>query len=508
MRNRFLAMGLISALLLILYIIIKLVPPEYIWSRSGGGEKAQIFSGGSSSLATDESGNVYVVGRFSGKSIKLGNITLNNNTASQSSTGFPDIFITKYNKEGEVVWAKCIEGLDFISCNGIAIDPDGYFYIAGSFMGASLTFPTQPFSTILLNETGFSSDIFLAKYDTSGKAIWAKRAGGNGGEVARGIDIDSRGNIYIIGSFGSRSFIVNTATPTQLNQTSNNNITDDIFIIKYNPSGDPIWAKCAGGNVNDYGYGIAIDNRDNVFITGTFGSSTISFDNITLTNTANTPNTEKDVFLAKLDSSGSSLWAIKAGGLEDDIGSAVVSDGKGNVYLCGSFESDTITFGSREIRSIQDIVRLWRFGEVTNTLFDDFGCVKKAFIAKYDALGFLLWTRNSGGCSAGNDVAADSFGNAYITGLYSTFQKLSGIFVSKISPTGDEKWLVKTEGEISKDCVSIEIYDNHAYITGWYNGPEMIFGNTPALTNSDPNNYKLFVAKLKSDYYSITRLRE
>ena len=108
---------------------------------------------------------------------------------------------------------------------------------------------------------------------------------------------------------------------------------------KLDSSGNWLWAKKAGGNNTDYGYGIAIDSSGNCYVTGYF-QSTATFGSINLAS-----NGGSDIFVAKLDSSGNWLWAQKAGGGSADQGYGISTDSSGNSYITGYFNG-TATFGN------------------------------------------------------------------------------------------------------------------------------------------------------------------
>ena len=112
--------------------------------------------------------------------------------------------------------------------------------------------------------------------------LWAKQAGGPG-EVApwteMGISADAEGNTYITGSFtGTFSF---PTLPAQTLLTSEGDA--DIFIAKYDASGNVLWAKRAGGSKVDAANSLKYDGFGNIYVVGSFTESA-NFGNIILTN--------------------------------------------------------------------------------------------------------------------------------------------------------------------------------------------------------------------------------
>ena len=95
-----------------------------------------------------------------------------------------------------------------------------------------------------------------------GDLAWAKRAGGSSIDTGRGIAVDASGNSYVTGSFrGSATFGPGETNATTLTSAG----IFDIFVAKYDASGDLVWATRAGGTGTDVGNGIALDDAGNSF---------------------------------------------------------------------------------------------------------------------------------------------------------------------------------------------------------------------------------------------------
>ena len=152
---------------------------------------------------------------------------------------------------------------------------------------------------------------------------WATPAGGVGYDVGRAIASDSQGNLYSIGYFSGTA----TFGSTTLETTGD----FDIYIAKLDSSGNFLWAVQAGGTDDDQGYGIAVDAAANVYVTGYYRGSA-AFGSTTLTG-----NGMYDIFIAKLDTNGSFLWAVCAGGTNDDCGLGIAVDASANAYLTSFF---------------------------------------------------------------------------------------------------------------------------------------------------------------------------
>jgi len=277
------------------------------------------------SVTTDDEGNVYVTGYFMGSTITFGSTTLFNIGGNYT------IFTVKYDGLGNALWAKSAGGIMPDYANSIVTDNNENVYITGGFRDTSIVFGTDT----LIN-AGLYNDVFITKYDSGGNVIWAKRAGGLSDDTGYSLIIDSIGNIYLVGTFNNTIAFDSTIL--------NSHGGTDIFIAKYNCAGNVIWAKSAGGNNYEFDPKIDKDNLGNIYITGTFSSSSIVFGSFTLIN-AGLDNT----FFVKYDSIGNVLWAKSFGGSSVDWGRGIATDAIGNVYLTGSFGSTSISFDSFNI---------------------------------------------------------------------------------------------------------------------------------------------------------------
>jgi len=297
----------------------------------------------------------------------------------------------------------------------------------------------------------------IPTYNQAPDWMWADAPQGNTSNDIFSIATDGSGNSYVAGSFyGPITFGNITLTSVG---------TLDIFIVKYDASGNVLWARSAGGNDFDCPKSIALNPTGGIYITGYFRSHSISFDNTTLSNVGS-----HDVFLAKYDASGNSLWAIGAGGIAEDDSYDVTADLSGNAYITGEFEFDDIHFGN------------------TTLIYSGIG--SDMFIAKYDASGNLVWARSETGTQfeSGQSIATDAQGNFYLTGTFSDSLRFGttmlvgtgarDIFIVKYDTSGAASWARSAKGvdfDISTSIAALP--DGRSYLTGLYTSPIIIFGN-------------------------------
>ncbi|MBK6964748.1 MAG: SBBP repeat-containing protein [Bacteroidales bacterium] len=446
--------------------------PDWIWAKSEGGTNYDLTT----SVAVDAFGNIYVTGTFSSSTVTLGTTVLTN-------AGGNDIFLVKYDTDGNVLWAKSAGGLKNEYAYSLALDPSGNAYITGSFSSDSCLFGTITEEPLTLWLSGYE-DMFLAKYDVNGNAVWVKNATGTFRECGYSVSVDASGNPCVAGWFGP-TITFDTITLTNTNITFEG--LGDVFLAKYNANGDVLWAKSAGGPGNDVAYSGVADASGNIYVTGWFDDPAITFDTISLTSAGG-----YDVFLAKFDANGNVIWVKSAGGTGSDLANSVAVDDTGEVYLAGSFKSTQIGFGSANLQNA---------GYFTEDVF----------LAKYNTDGNELWANSAGG--SGSDeaytVAVDTSGNPLVAGFYNSAAITFGshsltntktgdfdTFLSKYDADGNAVWATGTNGTDTELAGSVAVdASENIYLSGWYRSPTLSCGPY-SLTNAGAENF--FLAKLNS----------
>jgi integrase len=462
-----------------------------LWAKRGGGSSTDTGQ----AIAVDSLQNSYVTGQFFGTATF--GVGEPNQTTLTASSGF-NLFVAKYNPNGLLLWAK--GGGTFAAGFGIAVDASGNSYVTGTFTLTAIFGPGEANQTTLTSAGG--SDVFVAKYNSNGALVWAKRAGGTAGtttgDTARSVAVDTSGNSYVTGQFLGTA-IFGAGEPNQTTLTAFSSSDFDIFVAKYDLNGLLLWAKGAGGFAFEQGLGIAVDSSGNSFVTGSFESTGAVFGLGETNQTTLILAGSSDAFVAKYDSNGALVWAKGAGGVSTEIGNGIVADGSGNSYVTGTF-SGAATFGA---------------GGAGQTTLNSAGG-SDVFVAKYNSNGALVWAKSAGGTSAdsGNDIAVDSLGNSYVTGFFfltATFgtgeanQTMltsagnSDIFVAKYDPNGALVWAkgagASGAGLDQGTGVAVDSAGN-SYATGQFTSTAT-FGageaNPTVLTSAGSND--VFIAK-------------
>jgi len=394
---------------------------QFDWTRQGGGAEDDELYG----LTTTSDGHYVIAGNFTGV-FSLGDTVLN-------SAGEADIYVAKYTREAELVWAKRfgnelydmalsvesdkngnIYAAGFVvsennkndldsdawvialSADGeelwteqittaqgdliidITVDADDVLYMTGEYAGAGEV------GGYRLEEFG-ETDMFLAAYSLADRRFeWVEAAGGSGFDSGISVETTPDRNLIWAGYFYEDS--------DMFGQQLTGEGFEDIFVINLNNDASVNWMVTAGGEAEDVANSIAVDQSGNVLVAGSF-EGFAEFDGVAVNGSGGS-----DIYLAKYNSHGSIQWVRQAGGSEDDEAHAVALDEYGNSYLTGAFQ-ESAWFDNTELVSA---------GE------DDL------FFARYDANGSLGSVDSEGGeqVDEGTQIAIDAHGATVLAGVF------------------------------------------------------------------------------------------
>jgi hypothetical protein len=451
------------------------------WARTWGGtDLDEGFS-----TAIDGTGNVYVTGHFWGTVDFDPGAGVDNHT----SNGGYDVFLSKLDPNGNFVWARTWGGSDEDHGYSIAIDGSGYAYITGSF-GYTVDFDPGP--GVDNHTSNGVWDAFLSKFDPNGNFIWARTWGGPSLTVGLSVAIDGYGDTYTTGWFiGTVDFDPGLGMDTH---TSNGSY--DVFLSKFDPSGDFVWARTWGGPDDDSGNSVVLDGSDDTYVTGFF-EGTADFDPGAGVDNHSSDG-DLDAFLSKLDPDGNLVWALTWGGPGYEYGASVATDSSGNAYTTGVF-TGTVDFDPG--------------AGVDNHTSDGNDA---AFLSKIDPNGNFVWARTWGGPygDIGLSIAIDGSENAYVTGFFdgtADFDPGAGVdnhtsngyrdtFLSKIDSNGNFVWARTWGGSGWEWGNSVTIDGSgNAYVTGEFGGT-VDFDPGAGLDNHKSNGaWDVFLSKFPPD---------
>ncbi len=356
-----------------IYVTKNIQAGAYAWAVKAGGPMADRGL----AIKSDNSGNVYVTGYFSG--------TATFGTQTVTSAGLQDVFIAKYDNAGILQWVKSAGGPMNDIGYGIDVDNSGNVAVTGEFSGTSI------FGIFPLTSLNGSIDVFTTKLDVNGGFLWAKK--GSAPLTDKGLDVafDATGNVFICGQFSD------TIT---FDVVHNNNMLNAIFVVKYNASGVEQWFRRAGGGSVSISNAIDVDNNNNVLVAGDF-QGTLTFygtPNTTLSNSY--PNR---IFLAKYDNNGGMVWSEADGSGAPITVRNLAIDPSGNPFVVGHFKCRMNEYADQYGQGVFCSVGYWDI-----------------FVTKYNSAGAWQWSRQIGGKqdTYGHGIALNSTGEVFITGAF------------------------------------------------------------------------------------------
>jgi hypothetical protein len=344
------------------------VDGDLLLARQSTGD-AGIFKSG---VTVDNVGNAFITGDFLGGTLTFDAVTL----TSQAT----DVFLVKYDPTGIAQWGHALGGTAHDFLGDVATDTDGNVIVTGVFQ-ESATFGGDSLTS------ANAEAIFIAKFDTNGTALWARKIDKNDFDVSFGPSVasDAVGNVVIAGQFR-----VSLDFGSTVLMTSDALDFVDVFVAKYDGNGNFMWARKAGGPNTDTARDVATDAGGNVIAVGSF-SSDITFSPVTLSATG-----VQDGFVAKYDPNGGVLWARQSEGADLTAPAAVAIDPTGLLTVGGSFRGSTV-FGADTLTSVDSI---------------------DGFLVRYSPNGLVIATLLLGGTLGDQvtGVAVDAFRASLVVG--------------------------------------------------------------------------------------------
>jgi hypothetical protein len=382
------------------------------------------------------------------------------------------------------------------AANALAVDATGAAYVAG--FTASFDLPTlNPVQAA----NGGGNDVFVAKLNSTGNGlVYCTYLGGTGDDRAFGIAVDSTGAAYVTGWTQSANFPVRNALQASLAGGQN------AFVAKLTPAGNGLaYSTFLGGKSSDSGNGIAVDSGGNVYIVGDTTSANFP---VSASGFQKTYHGGQDAFVAKVSSSGATLvYSTYIGGGNFDHGAAIAVDASGTTYITGSTSSTDFPLAS----AFQGIN----------------GGGQNAFITRLSAAGtslvFSTFLGGSGGRTgypeAGQGIALDSTGNAYIAGVtssanfplmnpaQSTLNGSTDAFIAKMSAAGALVYSTYLGGSglDSGNAIAVDSSGN-AYIGGYTYSVDLPVVSPIQSTIGSVGSTDAFVGKLSPAGNSVSFL--
>jgi len=435
------------------------MPPDFDWVLVGD-TPASGDSGyrNGNSLAFDAEGHCYVTGTFI-DAIRFGSTNVPGGYAHI-------IFTAKLTPTGGVEWVRTAGGPGAIGTS-VAVDLQGNCYVTGQYEGGAR------FGTRTLPWWG-RADAFVAKYTGAGEVAWVSAAGGPGSDAGSGIAVDKQGNCHVAGFFESTAIFGSEHLTAPGSR--------DVFLAKYGSAGTLLWLRQLHGSVSASRGRVALDGEGNCYLAGAFqGTATFG------TNKLSSAASSEDLYVAKINPEGDTLWAFRAGGGGSDVANGLAVSEQGDIYVTGRFSGDADFLGtSLKSAGGHDV-----------------------FVLKLTTAGQLQWVRQAGGVGSdwGSGVALDAGGNGYVIGGFqssaafgdTSLQSSGGddVFLAKYSAEGVPLWVRKAGGPSNDYGFGVAL-DTHGRvgITGGFYSETAVFG-TNVLASPNAGE-AIFIATLRS----------
>lgn len=305
--------------------LLKLSPSgKPLWIQTLGGSLVDRGYG----VATDKDGNVYVTGHhqsIDGKAAHTG----------MSNKGDYDLFLAKYNPEGELLWLKSEGSSGYDYSHGVNVDAAGNVVISGSI-----------FSDIKYGDTELKGHrmIFCAKYKPNGDLIWVKGTEDKLSGSAHGISTDAANNIYLGGLIHGTGKFGNISLSSK---------TPHAMVAKLTSEGEVLWVNSEPASGNACYHEITADSQGRIWTAGMFkGELTLGSEKH-----ASTSLKDYDGVLAHYDTHGKLQWSKQIHSAATDYGLGVTTDDQGTAYFSGSYGSPATFCGqSLETQGSSDIL--------------------------------------------------------------------------------------------------------------------------------------------------------
>jgi len=341
--------------------------------------------------AGDSDGNVYLTGYAMGA------------LPGNSYAGSVDVFLTKVDDSGDVVWTRQYGTTAWDQPFAVATSADGDVYVTGGTFG-DLAGHVQ---------IG-AGDVFLSRFAPDGTEIWTQVWGGAEEDIGYGVTVDSNGAVYVVGW-----------TSGDLGGTGNGGNTDN-FLTKLDSAGNISWTRQWGGEGFEDPAAIAVDSEDQVYITGKTGGS---LDGNPLVGV-------RDVFLTRFSGDGTKAWTRQWGHGDVDCGRSIAISADDALYIAGY----VIPPESANLAADVFLTRLDRDGQIEWT--DIWGTyeIENGWSVAIDGAGDVLVT---------GKTLADLEGNTNAGGMCGEFP-CADVYLTKTTPEG-ERLSTRQWGTIRED---------------------------------------------------------
>lgn len=296
------------------------------WGTYFGGNSFEYGIG----CASAPDGSVFI----SGGSYSSTNIATTGAYQTTLASAAMDAYYAKFSSNGSLVYATYYGGTDVEFFGTIDLDLNNNIFVSGNTSSTTnIATPGAYFTSFTPGISVDNTDSFLVKFSSNGTRLWGTYFGAAGNDQITQAAVDASGNFYGVGRTNATA---NTATAGTF-QTVYGGSTFDAYIVKFSGTGAKIWGSYFGGSGVDEGYGIAVNNNQEVYITGHSTSAGLATSGAHQSSNAG----GYDGFIAKFGLNGNRIWSTYVGGASNDFVSSVSIDNLANCVVAGSSSSSS-----------------------------------------------------------------------------------------------------------------------------------------------------------------------
>ncbi len=371
---------------------------NFVWAKNIGAPNSQHHR--ILQIKVDLSQNVCITGDFDGT------VDFDPGAATHelTSNGIWDIYVAKYDINGDFKWAHSFGNDNFDTGYSVAFDATGNVYVTGRFRGA-IDFDPGIGIANLTTPTGHENG-FVLKLDLNGNFAWVNHltAAGNG-IAGQSIRVDSQNNVIVSGNFNKAITIAPGISFTGVG-------TADVFVAKWDNNGNIIWGKQFVGTANASNQEMVLDANDNIYTIGHF-VGTVDFDPGAATYNV-TSKGGWDTYISKLNSNGDFVFGVQIGGTTAEYSGGLTIDAAGKLYATGRFYGTTDFDPSPAVYNLTSVGTTINESDVYTVKLSQSNCTKTGVDVK-TACGTYTWI-NGVTYTNSNNSATHTITNGAVNG--------------------------------------------------------------------------------------------
>jgi hypothetical protein len=368
------------------------------WHKTFGASPT-VWDDAAVGVALDPCDGVVVAGTFFG-AVDFGGGVLDAGTHRGT-------FVAKYDPDGTHVWSRVYTSSQEVRASDVAVDPAGRVTVAGAFAGVATLGGTDTHTALGI------LDMFVAQHDADGELLWSAAAGGESFTLAQGVGADAWGNAIVVGQYMG-SF---TIAPGWMHASVA--ASWDAFVVKYSPTGEPLWSRSYGAAATDSARAVAVRPDGGILVGGAFAGGPVTL--------ADEPYVAtgfgSDGFVVAHTAAGDGVWAYVFGLGGDDLVHKLAVDGDGRALVAGEIQG-AVDAGGGPLPAAGG---------------------KDALVAVLDSAGAHLGSHSIGGFAddASRSVARDAAGTLVVAGHFRTPIMFGSLSIPSDGSTGSQAFITR-----------------------------------------------------------------